>query len=281
MDVVARLWAENMQAGLGTVIIENRGGASGTIGVAQVARATPDGYTMLLGNTSTQVLNAMVMSNLSYDPTKDFTSIGIVANSAISIAVHPSIPVKSLKELVAYIKARPGKMSYGSPGAGSVTFLAGEIFKHLAGTPDLLHVPYKGGGPSISDLVSGHIPILMVNITPQVLELHKSGKILILATCNATRLSVLPYVESASETLPNLVLSLFTGVFVSASTPKGIIDKIAQAHRALAIGKDFQSKLEDAGFEPVVDTPEEAQRFVEAEYTRLISLVKLTGYKLQ
>ena len=281
MDVVARLWADKMKPVLGTIVTENRGGASGTIGVAEVAKSTPDGYTILLGNTSTQVLNAMVMSNLPYDPAKDFAAIGIVANSAISIAVHPSIPVKNLKELIAYIKVHSGKISYGSPGTGTLTFLAGEIFKQLAETPDLLHVPYKGGGPGLADLVGGHIPMLMVNITPQVLDLHKTGKIRIVAVCNRTRLRVLPDVEAASETIPNLVVSLFTGVFVPAATPQSVVKQIAQAHRTVAMSQDFKSKLDEAGFEPVLDTPEEAQRFVVAEYARLISLVKLTGYKLQ
>lgn len=161
-----------------------------------------------------------------------------------------------------------------------MTFLAGEIFKQLADTPDLLHVPYKGGGPGLSDLVGGHIPMLMVNITPQVLDLHKTGKIRIVAVCNRTRLRVLPDVEAASETIPKLVVSLFTGVFVPAATPQSVVKQIAQAHRTVAVSEDFKSKLDEAGFEPVLDTPEEAQRFVVAEYSRLVSLVKLTGYKL-
>jgi tripartite-type tricarboxylate transporter receptor subunit TctC len=281
MDVVARIWAERIRPTLGTVFTENRGGASGTIGVTEVARSRPDGYTILFGNTSTQLLNAMLMRNLPYDPAKDFTAIGIVANAAISLAVHPSVPAKDLTELIAYIKAHAGQVSYGSPGTGTVTFLAGEMFKQLAGTPNLLHVPYRGGGPGVSDLVSGHIPMLAVNITPQVIDLHKTGRIRIIAICNPKRLGLLPDVPAASETIPRLVVSLFAGVFVPAQTPKAIVERIAEAHRNLAMSEEFKAKLEESGFEPVLDTPEEAQRFIEAEYSRLVPLVELTGFKLQ
>ena len=151
VDVIGRLWGEQMKSTLGTVVIENQGGGGGTIGAADVARAQPDGYTVLLGNTSTQVLNPAIMPSPPYDPASAFVTISILANSAVSIAVHPSVPAKSLQELIGHIKANPGKMSYGSPGAGTFTNLAGEMFKQLAGTPDVTHVPYKGAGPGMSD----------------------------------------------------------------------------------------------------------------------------------
>ena len=168
VDVVARLWADKMTSLLGTVVIENRGGASGLIGAAEVARSQPDGYTVLLGNTSTQVLNPMITSNPPYDAAKDFAAIGIIANSVISIAVHPSLPVRNLSELTAYIKSHPRTISYGSPGAGTFTNLAGEMYKESARTSDLTHVPYKGGGQVITDVVSGHIPMMVVAITNQI-----------------------------------------------------------------------------------------------------------------
>jgi len=281
VDVVARLWVDKMTPLLGTIVIENRGGASGTIGAVEVARSQPDGYTILLGNTSTQVLNPAIMQNSSYDAVKDFAAIGIVANSAISIGVHPSLPVKNLNELIAYIKAHPGKISYGSAGAGTFTNLAGEMFKQLAEIPDLIHIPYKGGGPVITDVVSGHIPMMMINITNNVLELHNTGKIRIIAVFNPKRLGVLPDVQAAAETLPTLIAALFIGVFVPAATPKTIIQQIAQASRTAIAGEDFKQKLVAAGFEPVLDTPEEAQRYLEAEHTRIVPLVKSLGFKLQ
>ena len=207
-------------------------------------------------------------------------TISILATSAVSIAVHPSVPAKTLQELIAHIKANSGKMSYGSPGVGTFTNLAGEMFKQLAGTPDVTHIPYKGAGPGMSDLVSGHIPIMVLNITNQAISLHQSGKIRILAVLTPKPLSVLPDVPTGTQTLPDLVAMLFTGLFVPAKTPKAIIDRIAQANHAAMASDEFKKKLIAAGFDPVLDTPAEAQRFVDAERARLIPLVKSTGFKL-
>lgn len=278
VDVIARLWVEEMRP-LGTFVVENQGGAGGITGANAVARATADGYTMLLGNTSTQVVNPLVMANPPYDPAKAFRTISIIANSAVALAVHPGVTAKSLPELVAHIKSSPGKVSYGSPGAGTLTHLTGEIFKQLAGTPDLAHVPYRGAGPGISDLVAGHIPTMMLNITSQVLELHRTGKIRILVVCTPKRIGVLPDVASAAETMPQLVAQLFTGLFVPAATPQDIIDKVAKVNSQAMKSAAFQKKLVDAGFEFVTDTPTEAQKFVDAEIARLGPLIKSTGFK--
>ena len=278
VDVIARLWVEEMR-GLGTFVIENQGGAGGVTGAHNVARATGDGYTMLLGNTSTQVVNPLVMANPPYDPVKAFKTIGIIANSAVAIAVNPSVPVRSISELVAYIKANKDKASYGSPGAGTLTHLTGEIFKQLAGTPELAHVPYRGAGPGITDLVAGHIPTMMLNITSQVLELHRTDKIRIIAVCTPRRIGVLPVVPAAAETMPQLIAQLFTGLFVPASTPGDIIEKVANVNKAAMASQAFQQKLIEAGFEPVNDTPAEAQKFVDAEIARLGPLIKSTGFK--
>lgn len=278
VDVIARLWVEEMR-GLGTFVVENHGGAGGTTGANIVARAGGDGYMMLFGNTSTQVVNPLVMANPPYDPAKAFKTISIIANSAVAVAVNPNVPVKTLAELVAHIKSNKDKVSYGSPGAGTLTHLTGEIFKQLAGTPEFVHVAYRGAGPGITDLVAGHIPSMMLNITSQVLELHRTGKIRILAVCTPKRIGVLPDVPAAAETMPKLVAQLFTGLFVPASTPAPIIEKIAGANKAAMASKAFQKKLVDAGFEPVNDTPAEAQKFVDAELSRLGPLIKSTGFK--
>ena len=278
VDVIARLWVEEMR-GLGTFVIENQGGAGGISGANAVARATPDGYTMLLGNTSTQVVNPLVMANPPYDPAKAFRTISIIANSAVAFAVNPSVPVKSLAELTAYIKANQGKVSYGSPGAGTLTHLTGEIFKQLAAIPDLVHVPYRGAGPGIADLVAGHIPTMMLNVTNQVLELHRTGNIRIIAVCTPKRIGVLPDVPAAAETMPQLIAQLFTGLFVPAATPQAIVDKLAEANTKAMTSKAFRDKLIDAGFEPVLDTPAEAQKFVDAEIGRLGPMIKATGFK--
>lgn len=280
VDVIGRLWAEQIRPLLHTIVIENHGGAGGTIGAAEVARAQPDGYTLLLGNTSTQVLNPAVMARPPYDPATAFVTVSILANSAVSIAVNPRVPANILAELISYIKANPDKLSYGSPGAGTFTHLAGEMFKQLANTPDLGHVPYKGAGPGISDLISGHIPIMMLNVTNQAIELHKTGKIRILAVLTPQRLTALAEVPTGTETLPNLIAMLFTGLFMPAGTPKSIVDRVAQANRSVMANEVFQKRLVETGFEPVLDTPAEAQRFIDAERSRLLPLVKSIGFTI-
>src|SRR5262245_49446830 len=156
-DAVGRPWADRMKPLLGTVVIEDIGGGGSSLGAAAVARARPDGYTILLGGTQTHVNEALLKSRPLYDPAKDLDPIAGVAANVLCIAVHPSVPVQTLKELIAYAKANPGKLSYGHSGVGSIQHLAGELFKSLAGTPEIVQVPYRGTGPVITDLVGGQI----------------------------------------------------------------------------------------------------------------------------
>ena len=237
-DVVARQWAERVKTLLGTVYVENQGGGTGTIATGEVARAPSDGYTILLGSTSTMVLNPMTMAKVPYDPVKDFVPIAILCVSTTSTVVHPSVPAKTLKELIAHAKANPGKLSYGSAGAGTMSNLSGELFKQLTGLSDLVHIPYKGAGPGITDLVSGHIPVMTPNITGQVLTLHHSNKIRILAVNAAERLSAAPEIPTAIEQgLPGMIGQLSLGLFVPASTPQAIVDRIGEASRAAHGGR--------------------------------------------
>src|SRR5215475_5361899 len=159
-DVVGRLWGEKMKPALGTVVIENKASGGGALGTTEVARAQPDGYTLLFGNTSTQVLLPVLMPKPPYDPVKDFTSIYILCVAPTVIVVHESVPVRTLSELIAYAKANPGKLSYGSAGSGTLTNLAGELFKQLIGAPDIVHIPCKGSAPGVADLAAGHIPMM-------------------------------------------------------------------------------------------------------------------------
>jgi len=282
-DVVARQWAERVRTLLGTVVVENQGGGSGTIATGEVARAAPDGYTILLGSTSTMVLNPMTMAKVPYDPAKDFVPISIIAVSTTSIVVHASVPAKNLKELIAYVKANPGKLSYGSAGSGTMSNLSGELFKQLTGLNDLVHIPYKGAGPGITDLVSGHIPIMTPNITGQVLELHRSGRIRILAVNGAQRLSAAPDIPTAiEEGVPNMIGLLFLGLFAPAATPKPIVDRITEATHAAATDPEFQKVLANAGLEGIPDSnSEQARRFMAEEITRWGPVVKAAGFKVE
>jgi tripartite-type tricarboxylate transporter receptor subunit TctC len=163
-DVVGRLWAEKVKDSLGTVVVDNKGGAGGTLGTGDVQRSDPDGHTVLLGSTSTMVLNPITIAKITYDPNKDFVPVGVLCVSSTAIVVHESVPAKTLQELVAYAKANPGKLSYGSAGSGTMSHLAGELFKQLTGT-DIVHVPYRGAGPGLQDLVAGQIPMMSPNVT--------------------------------------------------------------------------------------------------------------------
>jgi tripartite-type tricarboxylate transporter receptor subunit TctC len=279
VDALGRLWTEKVKAHLGSVYVENQGGAGGVIGAQEVARAATDGYTLLLGNTSTQVLTPAGMAKPPYDAVRDFAPISIIAITATSLVVHPSVPAKTLKELIDYARASPGKLSYGSAGAGTLTNLTGEMFKHLIGVNDIVHVPYKGAGPGIADLVSGHIPLMTPNVTGQLLELHRVGKVRILVVTSPTRLKGAPDIPTAVESgLPDMVAQLFIGLFAPAGTPKLIIDRIAQATTAVMADKDFQSTLVKSGFEPVVDSdPEKARQFISGEAIRWPPILKAAG----
>jgi tripartite-type tricarboxylate transporter receptor subunit TctC len=174
-DAVGRPWADKMKSLLGTVVVENIGGAGGGLGSAAVARARPDGYTLLLGGMGSHVIVGITTNRASYDSLKDFEPIAMLGVTALTIAVHPSVPVRTLRELIDYAKANPGKLSFGSSGAGAMTHLTGELFKSLAGLPDIVHIPYRGGGPLISDLVSGHIPMIAQSVTGNMIEPHETG----------------------------------------------------------------------------------------------------------
>jgi tripartite-type tricarboxylate transporter receptor subunit TctC len=282
-DVVARQWAERVKTRLGTVYVENQGGGTGTIATGEVARAPADGYTILLGSTSTMVLNPMTMPKVPYDSAKDFVPIAILAVSTTSIVVHESVPARTLKELIAYAKANPGKLSYGSAGSGTMSNLSGELFKQLTGLNDLVHVPYKGAGPGITDLVSGHIPMMTPNVTGQVLAFHRAGKIRILAVNGAQRLTAAPDIPTAiEEGVPGMIGLLFLGLFAPAATPKPIVDRIAEATHAAMADADFQKVLIASGLEAIPDSnSEQAKRFIAEETARWGPVVKAAGFKVE
>ncbi len=281
-DAVARLWADRVKTPLGAVYIENQGGAGGAVGGAAVAHAQPDGYTILLGGAGSQVLNPIGMSKPLYDPILDFEPIAVLAVTALTIAVTPALPVHTLGELIAYAKANPGKLVYGSAGTGSMTHLAGELFKSLAGTPDIVHVPYKGSGASITDVVSGQVPMIVANITGQVLELHKAGKLRMIVVTGPERLVTDPGIPTAVEAgLPGMVSVNFTGLFAPARTPKPIIEQIAAATRTVMADDEVRRNLIDQGLEPYRDsTPEKTRRFVEEDIARWTPVFRSIGLKL-
>jgi len=282
-DVVGRLWADRMKSKFGTIVIENKGGGGGIIGATEVARSQPDGHTFLFGNTSTQVLLPAINPNPPYDPAKDFAAVYILALSPNSIVVHESVPVRTLKELIAYAKANPGKLSYGSAGAGTMTNLAGELFKQLIGVSDITHIPYKGAAPGLNDLAGGIIPMMTPNIGGPLLQFHNTGKVRILAVMSERRLKIAPDIPTAAEAgLPGLLAANFNGLFAPAGVPKTIIDRIGEATRVAMTDETLQKPMIESGFEPILDSgPEAAQRMVASELARWTPIIKATGFKVQ
>jgi tripartite-type tricarboxylate transporter receptor subunit TctC len=281
-DAVGRPWADKVKPLLGTVVVENIGGGGASLGAAAVARARPDGYTILLGGTQTHVNEALLKSRPLYDPIKDLDPIANVAAYFLAIAVHPAVPVQTLKELIAYAKANPGRLSYGHAGVGTIQHLTGELFKSLIGTPGIVQVPYRGTGPAIADLVSGQIPMGIVGVTGQVLEFHRSNKMRVLAVTGPARLIAAPDLPTAAELgLPGMTVTGSIGLLAPGRTPTGIIQRVAQATRTAIAEPAYKQMLTDAGMEAPLDpNPEKFRQSLAADVALWTPVVKALGLKI-
>ncbi len=280
-DAVGRPWADRMNTLLGTIVVENMGGAGGSLGASAIARAQPDGYTILLGNTGTQVIHPLAASHRPYDPIESFDPISILGLAAVGIAVNPSLPPRNLTEFIDYAKANSGKLSYGSPGVGSMSHLTTELFKSLADTPDILHVPYRGMGPALTDLIGGRLALVAPNVTAQVVEFHRTGKLRLLAVTSPARLSAAPDIPTAVEAgLPGMVSQNFIGLFAPAKTPRPILVQISQAtHTAMA---DLRQAYIASGFEPTLESnPDNARQFVKEQIAQWTPVINAVGLKLE
>ncbi len=282
-DVIGRVWAERIKPHFGTVVIDNRGGGGGLIAANEVAHAQPDGYSLLMGSTTTHVLITPVMANPPYDPVKDFSAVAVFAYSSTSIVTNPSVPARALKELIDYAKANPGKLSYGSAGNGSITNLAGELFKQRAGGLDIVHVPYKGIGQVVVDLVSGQIPMMSANATAHILDLHRAGKVRILSVNAQTRIKSAPDIPTSIEAgLPGMVAQTTFGIFAPAGTPRPILDRINQVTQQAMADEQFQQELLRLGFEPVREVgPDKAAGVFQDELARWTPILKTVSTKPQ
>src|SRR5438105_1002185 len=240
-DAIGRPWADRMKTVLGTVVVENQGGGGSSLGAASVARARPDGYTILLGGSSTHITEAILKSRPLYDPLKDLEPISNIAVAPFALAMHPSVPATTLLEFIAYVKANPGKLSYGHAGVGSLNHLTGELLKSLAGISGLVQVPYRGSGPATTDTLSGQVQLVTPAVTAPLLEFHHTGKLRILAVTSPTRLIAAPDIPTAVEAgVPGMVSQQLIGLFAPAGTPKAIIEQIAQANRTALAEKSSQ-----------------------------------------
>ncbi len=281
-DIVGRPWADKVKTNLGTVFVDNQPGAGGSLAAQLVAHSTPDGYTIFLGSSSIHLAEMVLRVHPLIDPMKELTTISMLAFTGFGITVHPSVPVKTLKELVDYVKANPGKLSYGTPGAGTMNHLSGEMLKSLAGIKDLPHVPYRGAGPGMVDLIGGQIPIFIPAMTSQVLEFHRAGKLRLLAVTNPNRLPIAPEIPTAAESgVPGLVTQQLLGLFSPAGTPPDAVAKVAEANRAALADKAYQQSLVDAAVVPAPDwTVAKFNDFMAEEVKRWKPLVDTIGIKL-
>jgi tripartite-type tricarboxylate transporter receptor subunit TctC len=278
-DVLARVVAEKMSKALGQqIVIENRGGAGGSIATRQVAKAAPDGYTLVIGGTGTLAVNPTLYSNVGYDPRKDFAPVGLIATGALVILVNPSVPAKTVPELVALAKQEPGKLNYASAGVGSGIHLGAELFAHMAGIK-LTHIPYKGTGPALNDLLGGHVSMYFSSI-PSAVSLVREGKVRAIAVTGATRSKVFPELPTVAETgLPGYEAVLHYGIVAPAGTPRAIVDRLNREMRAALAMEDVRERLASTGAEPLPSTPEEYAADIDREEKKWSAIVKLSGAK--
>jgi tripartite-type tricarboxylate transporter receptor subunit TctC len=281
-DFIGRPWADKMKSLLGTIVVENIGGGGSSLGAAAVVRAIPDGYTLLLGGTQTHVNEALLKSRPLYDPVKDLDPITGVAAYFFVIIVNPAVPAQTLKELIAYAKANPGRLSYGHAGVGTTQHLSGELFKSLTGTPEIVPVPYRGTGPVIADVVAGQIPMGIPGLTGQVLEFHRSGKLRVLAVTSPTRLLTASDLPTAAEQgLSGMTAIGSIGLLAPAGTPRPIADRIAQATRTALADQAFRQMLIEAAMEPVPDqTSEKFRQMLADDVAKWAPVVKALGLKI-
>ena len=282
-DVLARALAAEMGKTLGqTVFVENRTGAAGNVGAEVVARAEPDGYTILLSPLSLYVVGPVLYSKLNYDPLKDLTPIIALASSGFVLVVHPSLPVRSVKELVALAKSRPGKMSYASVGNGSMVHLQGEMFKQMAGV-DILHVPYRGGPAAITDLLSGQVEMTFDNV-PTAVPFIKAGKLRALGVTGGKREVALPDVPTVSEAgVTGYEAVTWHALAAPANTPREMITTLNAAAVQGLSSPALVKRLADLSFQIIGGSPEQMAKLIEDSVRRwnpVVKAVKASGVKI-
>jgi tripartite-type tricarboxylate transporter receptor subunit TctC len=273
-DTGARIVAQKLGAKWGqTVVVENKGGAAGMIGADFVAKARPDGYTILMGNIGTQAINPSLYKKLPYDPDAAFAPISLVAELPLAMMVNPAVPAKTAKEFIALAKGRPGQLSYSSSGAGGAPHLAAEMFKEATGT-FILHVPYRGGGPAIADLLAGHVQLSFMTVLEASGHI-KAGKLRALAVTGARRVPAVPEVPTLAEAvLPGFDSISWIGLFAPAGTPKDIVDKISTDVRELLASDEVKGKLIELGAVPAGNTPAQFQAMIDSDRKRYAQVIR-------
>ncbi len=280
-DILARAVANELSKAFGQAVsVENRAGAGGNLGSDVVAKAAPDGYTLLVGAVSPQAINVSLYPNMPYDVMRDFEHVTLIAAVPNLLEVHPSVPVKTVKELIEYAKARPGKLAYASSGSGTSIHLSAELFKTMTGV-EMLHIPYKGSAPAVADLIAGQVQLMFDNL-PSSLQQVKAGKLRAIAVTSARRSPVLPDIPTIAESgLPGYEASSWFGMHAPAKTSRDIVNRLhAMVARSLRT-PEMMERLTSQGADPVGNTPEQFTEFVRAEIAKWAKVVKASGAKLE
>jgi len=280
-DLMARIVAQKLSETLGQpVVVENRPGASGVIAAEALARAAPDGYTLMLGSTGTNTIAPALSPKLPYDPVRDLAPVGLVGIASSALVVNAGVPAANVAELVALAKTRPGKLTYASSGSGTTLHLGGELFKLLAGV-DIVHVPYKGNAQALNDVVGGQVDLIF-SALPPVLPLAKAGKVRILGVGMPQRVRAAPELPTIAEQgLPGYEMWTWYGVFATGGTPAEIIERLSRELRAALADAKVREQIEAQGAEPSASAPAEFRALIAAEIEKWTRIVKSAGIKAE
>ncbi len=282
-DVLGRKLATKLGPLLGqSAVVENKAGAAGVIGCTEVAHSRPDGYTLLIGTTGTHAINPSTMVNPTYDAVRDFAPIAVLGTQPFSIAIHPSLPAKALLELVSLVRPNPGKYAYASAGAGGIAHLTAELFKQLAGGLDITHVPYRGGGPALQDVLAGQVSIFSDSFSTTYPH-HRSGRLRVLAMTGTKRSPAAPEIPTAIEAgIPGLVSSTAGILLAPARTPRPIIEILHRVVMKVMADEAFLKDLEALSIEPIPDSdPDKSAQFIKSEIAKWAPIIKATGTRME
>jgi tripartite-type tricarboxylate transporter receptor subunit TctC len=277
-DILARLFSEKAQLGQ-AIVVDNKPGAGGNIGADIVARSAGDGYTLVLGTVGTHAINGSLYEKMPYDMVKQFTPISLIASAPNLLVVNNDLPVKTVPELISYMKANPNKLSFGSPGIGTSVHVSGELFKSLTGT-QMTHAPYKGRQYAIPDLMGGSIQLMFDNM-PSALPMAREGKIRAIAVTTAKRSNSAPEIPTVAETVPGFEATTWFALFAPANTPRPVIDRLnAEVQRVYRL-PEVQERLKTLGLEAVLSSPEELTRYQATEIAKWAKVVKDSGARAE
>jgi tripartite-type tricarboxylate transporter receptor subunit TctC len=281
VDALARILAERLSVSLKqTVVVENRTGGGGTVGTRQVAKAEPDGYTLMLAHTGTISINPSLYANAGYDPRKDFAPIGLIGSMPVALIANPSFPAKTVADVIAIAKREPGKLNFGTSAVGTGGYLTAEYFKSVAGL-DMTIIPYRGTAPLMNDLIGGHVPVSF-GVLPPAIGNIQSGSLRAIAVTGTRRFSLLPDVPTASESgLPGFDAVLHYGLIAPAGTPRPIIERLNKELRALAESDQVKQRIQAEGGDAMTSTPEEYAKDIDQEETKWSTLIRKLNLKVE